>query len=123
VIVERQDGATPAWESVIEQVAADVAVGLSPVDPGEIAPDSITLAPELAWLADFDAAVAAGMATTVELPAGTTGPLRVLAIGIRDRDASAEAIALQHLVDAHHYTDGVSFLAAGTATNHTSDEA
>lgn len=120
VVVE---GAGPAIRVTSSDVAADLAVGLSPDDPGEIAADAVTLAPSAAWLADYDAAVAAGMAITVPLPQATVGPLRVLVHGVRDRDPVDEARALARLLDAHHVTDGVSVLAAGTPTNHTADDA
>ncbi|HWU90411.1 MAG TPA: hypothetical protein VN253_24270, partial [Kofleriaceae bacterium] len=122
VVVEGA-GIPQAVRVTTRDVASGLAVGLSPDDPGEIAPDVVTLAPEAAWIAEYDAAVEAGMAVTVPLPHGTVGPLLVLVHGVRDRDPAAEATALADLIDAHHFTDGVSFLAAGTPTNHTSDEA
>lgn len=108
----------------IPAVTAELAVGLSPDDPGTIAPDSITLAPAAAWLADFEAAEAAGMGVRIALPSGTGGgALDVFVIGVRDRDPGDEAAAFEALLAAHHHVDGIGLLPTGTPTNFAGAEA
>ena len=121
IVVQAAAGAAPI-RTAIAKVTPDLAVGLAPDDAGVIAPDSLTLVPASAWLADFDAAVTAGMAAKIALPAQTDGPLDVVVFGVRDRDPAAEATALAALIDAHHYTDGLGVLAPGTPTSFTDDE-
>lgn len=123
VVVEQQDGAVQTWRATTADVKPDLAVGLSPDDPGEISAGSIELSADLAWLADYGAAVDAGMAVTVRLATSVVGPLRVIVFGVRDRAPASEATALADLLDAHHFSDGLSFLTAGTPTNHTAEEA
>src|SRR5205814_6283035 len=67
------------------------------------------------WMIDFVAAEDAGMALrlTVPLP-GAVDLLLVTGAGLGDRSADVAA-----QFDAHHYTDGLSFLAPGTPTNNT----
>jgi hypothetical protein len=78
----------------------------------------------IAWMTDFDAAVQLGMALVVSgLPPGTTALRQVAAYGVRGTmDPADTALALQALVDAHHYTDGFEVLAPGTPTNSTPGE-
>jgi hypothetical protein len=75
-----------------------------------------------AWMVDFDAAVTAGMALRVNvrgLDFSTRGlTLVVLGIG----GPAADQAALESLLRAHHYTDGLDVLAQGTPTNNTDDE-
>lgn len=84
--------------------------GLSPDDPAR-------------WLTDYDKAVAAGMATTVRLPAGKSfdaGIDRLVVVGIDLSRTPEEAASLfcDHLRD-HGYTDGFGLIAPGTASNNT----
>ena len=63
------------------------------------------------WLIDYDAAVAAGMAVDVPLPAGTNAVDRVVAVGVRASTTSIDgATELGNLLTAHRYTDGLGFL-------------
>ena len=76
--------------------------------------------PELRWLVDYAAAVAAGMAVNVTLPPGTTTVNRVVAVGVRASTSPADAVAeLGALLDAHRYTDGLGFLPIGSPTSNT----
>ena len=82
----------------------------SPVDAG------------LQWLVDFDTAVAAGMALRIPLTADqrSAGFQQIFVYGLRISDANpAETWA--NLLNAHHYTDGLSFLPQGSPTNNTPD--
>jgi hypothetical protein len=82
----------------------------SPVDTG------------MRWLADFDAAVTAGMALKIPLSAQqrTTGFDRIFVYGLRTQGPDGGA-AFSSLLDAHHFTDGFSLIAQGAPTNNTPD--
>ncbi|EDM74214.1 hypothetical protein PPSIR1_27098, partial [Plesiocystis pacifica SIR-1] len=81
--------------------------------------------PAMAWMVDYDEAVAAGMAITVDLrPAQlaeiqTEGLDQLLVVGIDDARPLQAAGALQRLLQGHLYTDGLEFTPQGTATNNT----
>ncbi len=82
----------------------------SPVDPG------------MKWLVDFDAAMSAGMALRIPLTAQqrASGFDRIFVYGLRAQEpAGSDAFA--SLLDAHHYTDGLSLVPQGAPTNNTSD--
>jgi hypothetical protein len=98
--------------------APDLA-GLVPFAGGE---DALGVDAGMAWMVDYDEALAAGMAITADVGALDIGAggLTLLVAGVRgglDNEA-----ALLSLLEAHHYTDGLDLLAQGTATN-TTDEA
>ena len=72
----------------------------------------------LAWLTDFGAAEAAGMALRLPLLPGTTSIDRLVVFGLRmSLDPAASAQRLAGLLDAHHYTDDAAFIPTGTPTN------
>jgi hypothetical protein len=75
------------------------------------------------WLFDFEAAKRSGMAVEVELTEDEAqAGVDVLAIGVdTTKDSEAAAAALGDLLDAHHYTNGLSIVPRGTPTNHTKD--
>lgn len=103
-------------------ITADPCAGLSPKDGATTDGKKVVLPEAAAWLGAFDIAEKSGLAVRVPLPAGTVGPVSVIAYGVRDRDPSAEATALASLLEAQRCTQGLAFLAAGTPTNHTADE-
>jgi hypothetical protein len=91
---------------------------LVPYDPGG---DALPVDEGMAWMVDYDRALGAGMAITVDvsrLALGEDG-LTLVVVGVRD-EVQSEA-ALNNLLEAHHYTDGVEVLAQGTATNNTDE--
>jgi hypothetical protein len=75
-----------------------------------------------AWLTDFAQAELVGMGLRLALTAGmqSQGIHRLLVYGL-DEDSSADqgAREVAELIDAHFYSDGLSFLAPGTPTNNT----
>lgn len=103
-------------------IIADPVAGLSPHDGAKTDGKKVVLPEAAAWLGNFDIAEKSGLAVRVPLPAGTAGPVTVIAYGVRDRDPSAEVTALEFLLEAQRCTQGLAFLAAGTPTNHTADE-
>jgi hypothetical protein len=99
-------------------VAEELAVTLDPGAPAGAAGS-------LGWLTDFDAALAAGMAVRIPLAPGLVAPAvrRLVVVGAcASLDADAAADALVALIDAHHYTAGISFLRPGTPTNAAPDQ-
>jgi hypothetical protein len=67
------------------------------------------------WMIDFDTAEQAGMALRLQVPLpGAVDLLLVTGVGHGDRSAEVAA-----QLDAHHYTDGLEFLAPATPTNNT----
>lgn len=76
----------------------------------------------MAWMVDYDKALETGMAVTIPLAGFDygAGGLTLLAVGI-GKEPGAEQ-ALERLLGAHHYTDGLAVVAQGTPTNNT-DEA
>lgn len=89
--------------------------------------DATGIDKEMRWLVDFAAAEAAGMAMRAQLTAleAAAGLDFLLVLGIKDAAGATNAGAqrLAELFNAHHYTDGLSFLAQGTPTNNTKDAA
>ncbi|MBE2315697.1 hypothetical protein DVA67_006905 [Solirubrobacter sp. CPCC 204708] len=87
-------------------------------DPSATPDPAQPLGPDAQWLVDFDQAVARGMA--VRVAADPEGYDRVLVLGLRaSLDGTQSAQRLAHLLDAHHYTDGLAVLGPGVATNNT----
>src|SRR5262249_16795588 len=74
------------------------------------------------WLVDFDAAVAVGMAVTVDLPPQTNFVQDVMAVGLPVEGADGAA-AIAALIESHRLSDGAAFIAPGTPTNNLADSA
>lgn len=96
-------------------------------EPLDVTPDPVFGGDGLRWMRDLDAALKAGMAITVPLPETRRSeppPLdRVVVVGVHtSRDAAASSAELARVLDAHHYTTGLSFVRPGAATNATPGE-
>jgi hypothetical protein len=117
----------------VGQVVPDI-VYLSP-DPFSSQPafskkeDEIIFQEEIAWLQNFDKAVAKGLGMKVKLtpkmfmPDGSIERITVLGIMYSADPQSGKKI-LEDLMDNHHYSSkGLSFLPQGTPTNNTEGEA
>ncbi|MGZ4617111.1 MAG: hypothetical protein ACXV4A_16310, partial [Actinomycetes bacterium] len=100
-------------------------VGPDPSVPGTPARrDEPAVDDGVRWRVDFDAAVAVGMGLKIALTAeqAQDGFDRLLVIGVKPTlTAKSAALRLASLLDAHHYTDGLTLPAPGTATNATQD--
>ncbi len=85
--------------------------------------DRLAIDDNMKWMVDFDLAEGAGMALHFTVPAAMINKLdSLLVFGVlRSASAAQTADQLADLLDAHHYTDGLSFLKPGTATNNTED--
>ena len=115
-----------------------VATGRDIVSPLAVAPDLKGLLGQaeasadtpaiddgMRWMIDFASAEAAGMALRLRVPAAVvSGGLDLLVVtGVRATLTAADGPAqLGALLDAHHYGDGLTFVAPGTASNNTSGE-
>ena len=77
----------------------------------------------MAWMVDYDEAVSAGMAVTIDLAGfpdvAVAGLSALLVVGVSGRSASEGAQALTQLLQAHLYSDGAAFAPQGTPTNNT----
>jgi hypothetical protein len=115
-----------------KDIRRPLAVGPDPATP---APDPETAAairagerlavdPGMAWMVDFEAAEAAGMALRITIPPEVlvAGLDSLVVVGVAaSLDPAATAAQLADLLDGHHYTDGLEFLRLGTPTNNTDD--
>ena len=88
-----------------------------PVLAGQLGPSGVP-ANQGTWGTDLDAAIATGMAIRIALTdTQASGLDRVLVIGVRaSQDTASGARDLAALLDAHHFTDGLSMPAPGTTT-------
>ncbi len=109
------------------QVGPDLSAAVPPTtvdegDPALLGDEVVTLGEGTAWLSDFDAAVAAGMAVAVPLPPRTTHVDEVLVTGVcPSLDPAAVEQLVGELVASHRVTHGAGFVAPGTPTNNLAD--
>jgi hypothetical protein len=74
------------------------------------------------WMVEFAEAEKVGMGIRVSIPAGISEISRILVFGVKaSLTGDAAALRLEELLSAHHYGDGLGFVAAGTPTNNTGD--
>ncbi len=82
---------------------------------------------DLAWMVDFDMAIAAGMGMKISLTAdqALTGFDKIIVLGLRlSSDAQDGATLLGNLFSSHYYSkNGFGLLPQGTPTNNTEKEA
>lgn len=105
--------------------------GAAPTDAGALSAAANAVAgingaqqdPELTWLTDYDAAVRAGMAVTVDI-SPPLPPLMppVQVVGVRMQPPEAAAAEFCRLLQVHAYSDGFEFLPTGAITNNTADD-
>ncbi|WP_371599926.1 hypothetical protein [Streptomyces sp. NBC_00564] len=87
--------------------------------------DALALDPSVAWLVDYDAAEAAGMAVTVTQAEVSGGRLahgvdELLVLGVDwGADPQVAAATLEETLRHHLYSDGLALLGAGVPTNTT----
>ncbi len=125
VRVRHAGGATIVQGSAIPP-GLQVGVSFGDAAPGTTAAPSPTgdatrvLDEGMRWMVDFDAAVAVGMAVTVDLPAQTSVVQDVVAVGVPVAGADGAAL-LAALIESHRLSDGAAFIAPGTPTNNLAD--
>ncbi len=120
----------PGGEKIVQgkAIPASLQVGISfgDVSPGSPPPppaDDATLVLDegMRWMVDYDAALAVGMAVTVDLPPQTDFVQDVVAVGVAAEADGAPLIAA--LVESHRLSDGAAFIPPGTPTNNLADSA
>ena len=103
-------------------ITGPLAVGLTPRGNGFS--DGLPVDTAMRWLVDFEEAEKVGMGIRIPLNAteSATGFERIIVFGVCDekQDGTGDS-TLAALLDAHHYTDGVSFVPQGAPTNNTAD--
>jgi hypothetical protein len=118
-----------------EAIQPELAVGPAPDPEGDLEierqhrPEAeqseLAIDEGMAWITEYPAALAAGMAITVvdsdvspnSLQAGLD---RLLVVGVRGgEEPGAASQRLADLLEAHSYTEGLSLLRQGTPTNNT----
>jgi hypothetical protein len=102
-----------------------LAVGLDPA--GGTFPPDIPVDEGMRWLVDFGEAVKAGMAFQIPISPQqqARGFDRIIVFGVRqplEGDEPGEEV-FRHLLDHHHYTDGLSWAPQGAPTKNTQDAA
>jgi len=90
----------------------------------DVSGDGLRLDADVAWTVDFARAEEAGMALRVPLQSVdvTAGFDRVVVAGLKLLDPRAAAQRVEMLLDSHHYSGGLAFVAPGTPTNNTADQ-
>ena len=106
--------------AVTRQAGADIPDGLS-LGPSPSGGNPST-DPALAWMRDFNQAVAAGLGIRIPIAqnAAKGGFQRVLVLGVKSKlDPVTSATTLAAVLEAHHYTDGLELLPIGAPTNNS----
>ena len=93
--------------------------------PDSVPADHLALDDGMQWMVDFDAAERIGMGMRARLTPqmAAAGLDFVLVLGVKDTPGGTTdwTPRLAELFDAHHYTDGLSFVPQGTPSNNTAD--
>ncbi len=113
-------------------VRKPLALTVSPTGADRVAiSDDLKIDSALKWTVDFAEAEVAGMAVTIDLtkpdtadaahpPNPAAGADSIVVVGLSTSLAPADAaVQLHSLLDAHHYTRGLAFVAPGTPTNNS----
>ena len=95
-----------------QPIIQDLPLGPDPTGGGPSVPQ---------WMSSFDAALSAGMGLKITLPTALqSGIDQLIVYGVDESgDPAAGAAALGGLLDAHYYTDGMSYVVPGTPSNNT----
>ncbi len=87
--------------------------------------DELGLDKGIKWMVDFNSAEEAGMGVRIKLSKdqASAGLDFLLVFGVKDFPANTtdSAARLAELFNAHHYTNGLSFILPGTPSNNTAD--
>jgi hypothetical protein len=106
-------------------IQSPLAVGPDPQAPArEVGDDELAIDEGMRWMVDFDVAEEKGMALRLRIDSlvATAGIDTLLVLGASGSlPADKTAGQLSQLLDAHHYTDGLSFLRAAVPTNNTEE--
>jgi hypothetical protein len=107
-------------------VAAGLGLGIDPESYGQTQVEGeLPVDDRLKWMVDYDTAVAAGMALTIDLTkyedVAANGLAVLLVVGLSGGDDADDHAALQSLLEAHCYAEGLAFAPQGTPTNNTDE--
>ena len=109
-----------------KDIKRSLAVGPDPQKtPAGTGADKLALDDGMKWMVDFHEAEDAGMALRIKVSAqaASAGIDTLIVVGAaKSVPANEAADQFGGLLDAHHYTDGFSFLKTGTPTNNTEME-
>jgi hypothetical protein len=108
--------------AVTEPLALSLSPGADPARFVDVSGDGFRVDPDMAWMIDFAAAQTAGMAVELKLSPvdASNGFDLVIAIGVKG--SFTPDVAQTHigaLLEAHHYTRGLAFVAQGTPTSNS----
>ena len=113
----------PGWLQAGPDPNAEPTDQLKPVGADPDHPDTLQIPDQLAWMFDFERALAAGMAFRIELTPtqAEAGFRRLVVLGVRLTDTpQAGADRLERLLEHHlHSRAGLELLRQGTPTNNT----
>jgi hypothetical protein len=123
-------GMAPSFTAMGAAMSSPLILGIDPnaakgeqVDP---AGGDIMFGEDIAWMVDFEAAVANGMGLRIPITAAQAraGFDRIIVVGVRATADAAEARELLSTLIAHHRDGrgGFSLLPQGAATNNTEDK-
>ena len=104
-------------------IPEQLATGPDPAAPLPESDTDFAIDNGMKWMVDFDEAERLGMGIRVPLTPEQPKAFDILLVlGTRGAADSADATKqLMQLLDAHHYTDGLSFLLNGTPSNNTAE--
>jgi hypothetical protein len=111
--------------AIVEPLVLTLNPNANPADNIDPYGDGFTIAKELQWTIDFDAAHAVGMAFEMPIEPSEIelGFDRLLVFGVKpSASPDVNASSLGELFENHHYTRGLAFVKQGTPTNNTSGQ-
>jgi len=118
-------GGRPVLAVTGREIARPLAVGPDPrAAAATVGDDQAAVDAGMRWMIDFDSAEAAGMALRIRLSSQlvAAGIDSLFVLGAAASATAADtALQLSHLLDAHHYTDGLDFVRPGTPSNNTAE--
>jgi hypothetical protein len=104
-------------------IRESLAAGPNPAKSVDV--DEFGIDPGMKWMVDFRDAVEAGMGIRAKLTkeVAAAGFDFLLVLGVKDKEGAATDWTpdLTQIFNAHHYTDGTSFVPPGTPSNNTAD--
>jgi hypothetical protein len=106
-------------------MTADPSVSAEELVPVPGSNNQLMVDPKILWTVDYTEAENVGMAKTITLQGNeaTTGFDRVVVYGVKTslrQEATSKLV--EKLIDAHHYTRGLSVVTQGSPTNNTEDQ-
>ena len=120
-------GQRPVFTAWGKPIPDKLPTGPSPqADPIVNATELPAIDEGMRWMLDFGAAEAVGMALRIGLTEeqAAAGFARLVVIGVKaSLNESASAERLTQLMEAHHYTGGLAFVAQNVPTNNTEQSA